>query len=89
MGKKCVQPSNKTRITLCRSLTYPQIAAAFLLSVGKSGTQSKALLSQIHRRSSTPKQMVNKVLYTVSTTPITTTICLKNKRQLITVPYKV
>lgn len=88
MGKKCVQPSNKARITLCRSLTYPQNLPGLLVHVGKSGTQSKALLSQIHRQFASFQQVISAGLYTVSTVPTITTTCLKNKRQLITVSSK-
>jgi hypothetical protein len=88
MGKKCVQPSNKARITLCISDTYPQNILSFLVHVGKSSVQSKALLSQIHRQFTSFYQVIAAGLYTVSTVPTITTICLKNKRQLITAGAK-
>ena len=85
MGKKCVQPSDKASKTLCRSLTYPQNILSNLVYVGKSGVQSKTLPSQIHRQFTSFQQIISTGLYTVSTMPTITTICLKNKRQLITV----
>ncbi len=88
MGKKCVQPSNKTLITLCISGTYPQNLLSLLVRVGKSSVQSKALLPQIHRQFISFQQVISAGLYTVSTVPTITTICLKNKRQLITVGAK-
>lgn len=85
MGKKCVQPSDKASKTLCRSLTYPQNLLSNLVCVGKSSIQSASLLSQIHRQYASFQQVMSTGLYTVSTVPTITTICLKNKRQLITV----
>lgn len=82
MGKKCVQPSNKLRITLCRSLTYPQYLFTYLVRVGKSGAKSKALLPQIHRQFSSFQQVMTDGLYTVSTTPTITTVCLKNNKTI-------
>lgn len=85
MGKKCVQLVNKVRITLCRSLTYPQNLLPSLLTVGKSSIQSRYLQPQIHRQLSSLQQVMAAGLCTVSTTPTITTICLKTFKDIKTV----
>lgn len=85
MGKKCVQLANKVLITLCRSLTYPQNLLPSLLTVGKSGIQSRYLQPQIHSLFLSFGLILSGSLYTVSTTPTITTTCLKTFKDIETV----
>lgn len=82
MGKKCVQLVRSARKKVCIVLTSPQQHHIILMHVGKSCIQSKTIPVVIHRVFTELTICYHTWLYTVSTMPITTTICLKNYKTI-------
>ena len=79
MGKKCVQTVYSACKTLCTSWVYAQVASFQSEYVGNKQIYSGSLLANLHSLLSVFNLCRTTDLYTVSTQPIITTICLKNK----------
>ncbi len=87
MGKKCVQAVGTARTTLGINQTYTQYKTTYYTTVGKYSVQSPTLRQTIHILRQVADHIKNGWLYPVSTQPITTTKCLKNKKTEIIAAY--
>jgi len=84
MGKKCVQHVGKAWTNLWKSLLYTQVRLPRFCIVGKYDSCTLSVHSIVHTLKQHVLQIDRKHLYTVSTIPTITTICLKNKRHIST-----
>ncbi len=85
MGKKCVQLVQMLREKMCTSLIYAQALVRGFYTVCTTETLPLTFPTAIHMVFSPSLILQTAGLYTVSTTPTITTICLEKIRQEKTV----
>ncbi len=84
MGKKCVQAVQTVRRKVCTTVSYTRGFLARLVAVCTNSVHPLLSPVAIHSTYSTYSNLNIIGLYTVSTEPTITTICLKNNKTVKT-----
>lgn len=82
MVKKCVQLVNQFCINVCKRLSFPLFDLATSSRVGKSAIKSVSILLNFHNAIIINNPIQTSGLYTLSTIPTITTICLKRNKTI-------
>jgi hypothetical protein len=84
MGKKCAQAVQTVRRKMCTSASYAHVVLLDIMELCTNSVHPLFFPATVHNTYSTYSTFKNVGLYTVSTEPTITTICLKNNKTVKT-----